>query len=95
MADRLAFPPKTVVAIKALACELPREHGIPVSRLSAAEIRRAAVERGLVAAIGTTTVWRWLSEDAIRPWHHRNWIFPRDPDFARGAARVLDLYEGR
>jgi len=36
-----------------------------------------------------------LSEDAIRPWCHRNWIFPRDPDFARKAARVLDLYEGR
>ena len=84
-----------MVAIKALACELPHEHGIPVSRLSTAEIRRAAVERGLVAAIGATTVWRWLSEDAIRPWCHRNWIFPRDPDFARKAARVLDLYEGR
>lgn len=84
-----------MVAIKALACELPHEHGIPVSRLSTAEIRRAAVERGLVAEIGATTVWRWLSEDAIRPWCHRNWIFPRDPDFARKAARVLDLYEGR
>jgi hypothetical protein len=23
---------------------------------------------------------------------HRSWIFPRDPDFAAKAARVLDLY---
>jgi hypothetical protein len=30
-----------------------------------------------------------------RPWSHRSWIFPRDPDFERKAARVLDLYEGR
>ena len=30
--------------------------------------------------------------DAIKPWQHRSWIFPRDPDFATKAARVLDLY---
>jgi hypothetical protein len=58
------------------------------------EIRREAIRRGLVASIGETTLWRWLSEDAIRPWHHRSWIFPRDPDFANKASRVLDLYEG-
>jgi hypothetical protein len=84
-----------VIAIKALACELPHQQGLPLSRLSSAEICRAAVARGLVAAIGATTVWRWLSEDAIRPWSHRSWIFPRDPDFARKAGRVLDLYAGR
>jgi hypothetical protein len=78
-----------------LACELPAEHGLPLSRLSTSEICRAAVERGVVAAIGETTVWRWLSEDAIRPWYHRCWIFPRDPDFARKAGRVLDLYQRR
>jgi len=37
-------------------------------------------------------VGRWLSADAIKPWQHRSWIFPRDPDFAAKAARVLDLY---
>ena len=29
------------------------------------------------------TVWRWLSEDAIRPWNYRSWIFPRDPSSQR------------
>ena len=29
-----------------------------------------------------------------KPWQHRPWIFPRDPDFAVKAARVLDLYAG-
>jgi hypothetical protein len=48
-----------------------------------------------VACIGETTLWRWLTQDAIRPWSHRSWIFPRDPDFQCKAARVLDLYEGR
>jgi hypothetical protein len=34
-----------------------------------------------------------LHEDAVRPWFHRSWIFPRDPDFATKAGRILDLYE--
>jgi DDE superfamily endonuclease len=59
-----------------------------------AEIKQEAIRRGLVASIGEATIWRWLSEDAIRPWHHRSWIFPRDPNFANKAGRVLDLYEG-
>jgi DDE superfamily endonuclease len=41
------------------------------------------------------TVWRWLCQDAIKPWQHRSWIFPRDPDFAVKAGRILDLYAGR
>jgi len=45
-----------------------------------------------VAAISGTTIWRWLATDAIRPWSHRSWIFPRAPDFEARAARVLDLY---
>jgi hypothetical protein len=40
-----------------------------------------------------TTLWRWLHEDAIRPWQHRCWIFPRAPDFAFKAGRILDLYQ--
>jgi hypothetical protein len=52
------------------------------------------IRRGLVASISDTTIWRWLDEDAIKPWTHRSWIFPRDPDFGPKAARVLDLYAG-
>lgn len=95
MGDQPTFPPEVVIAVKALACELPYQHGIPVSQLSTSEIQRAVIEQGLVASIGRATVWRWLSEDAIRPWCHRSWIFPRDPDFQQKAARILDLYEGR
>jgi len=40
-------------------------------------------------------VWRYLAEDAIRPWQWRSWIFPRDPNFAEKAGRELDLYERR
>ncbi len=81
--------------IKALACELPHELGLPLSRFSIPELKREVLRRGLVASVGETTLWRWLSEDAIRPWRHRSWIFPRDPDFVDKAGRVLDLYAGR
>jgi len=80
--------------IKALACELPSTLGLPFSRLSCADITREAIRRGLVASISGRTVWRWLDADAIRPWLHRSWIFPRDPRFAEKAGTVLDLYQG-
>jgi hypothetical protein len=81
-----------VVAVKALACELPRRLGVPLSRLHVPEIATEVITRGIVAEISGTTIWRWLSEDAIRPWRQRSWIFPRDPDFEVKAGRVLDLY---
>lgn len=84
-----------VVQIKALACELPATRGLPLSRLSTADVAEEARRCGLVATISDTTVWRWLHEDAIRPWQHRCWIFPRDPRFAEKAGRILDLYAGQ
>jgi hypothetical protein len=93
--DRRPFPPSVVVAVKALACELPHQHGLPLSRLNVPDIRREAIRRGIVASIGETTIWRWLADDAIRPYKHRSWIFPRAPDFQQKAGRVLDLYAGR
>lgn len=87
------LPPDVVVAIKALACELPAVSGVPLSRWQCPDLARAAVEQGIVASISGTTIWRWLSRDAIKPWQHRSWIFPRDPAFAVKAGRVLDLYQ--
>jgi hypothetical protein len=94
--DRVApgpFPPELVVQVKALACELPAQHQTPLSRWSVGELTRHVCEQGLVAQLSQTTVWRWLQQDAIRPWQHRCWIFPRDPDFAHKAGRILDLYQ--
>jgi len=89
-----AFPPRVIVAVKSLACEPPSNAGLPLSRYSIAELKGEILRRGLVASIGETTLWRWLDEDAIRPWRHRSWIFPRDPDFEAKAGRILDLYAG-
>jgi len=84
-----------VVEVKALACEWPARHAVPLARWSLAELRREVVAQGLVAQISGATLWRWLSQDALRPWRYRSWIFPRDPQFALKAGRILDLYGRR
>jgi len=83
-----------VVQVKALACELPADTGLPLSRFSRRDLSREVIARGIVAQISGATIWRWLDQDAIRPWQHRSWIFPRDPQFEPKAGRVLDLYQG-
>jgi hypothetical protein len=88
---RVVFPPEEVAEVKAIACDLPRSHELPLSRFSRVELHRLVIERGVTEA-SASTIWRWLHEDAIKPWQTRCWIFPRDPDFAVKAARALDLY---
>src|SRR5512132_1539161 len=88
-----AFPAAVVAYAKAVACELPRTRGVPLSRWSLVELRAELLASGLVSEVSTTTLWRWLAEDPIRPWRHRSWIFPRDPAFAAKAGVVLDLYQ--
>jgi len=90
-----AFPPNVVVEVKRIACERPMDAGVPLARWSLPDLHREVLTRGLVATISGTTLWRWLDADAIRPWRHRSWLFPRDPRFAELAGPVLDLYAGR
>ena len=78
-----------------LACELPANSEVPLAHWSSSELAAEVVTRGICEQISGVTVWRWLSEDAIKPWQHRSWIFPRDPDFTAKAGRILDLYGGR
>ncbi len=89
------FPAVAAAEVKAMACALPAETGVPLARWSCAELAAEAVNRAVVAAVSASTVRRWLREDAIKPWQYRSWIFPRDPDFAVKAGRVLDLYDRR
>jgi hypothetical protein len=89
--DRVVFPPQEVAEVKVIACELPIRHDLPLSRFSRTELHRLVIERGVTEA-SASTIWRWLHDDAIKPWQTRSWIFPRDPNFAEKAGRALDLY---
>lgn len=86
------FTPVQAAEIKALACQLPVRAGAPLSRWSCPDLAACAVSQGITSAISASSVRRILAADAIRPWQYRSWLFPRDPDFAARAGRVLDLY---
>ncbi|MFI5784056.1 IS630 family transposase [Nocardia sp. NPDC051570] len=87
------FTPVQRAEIKALACQLPAETGVPLSRWSSGELAAEAINRGVAKTISASTVRRILAEDALKPWQYRSWVFIRDPDFTTKAARVLDLYQ--
>jgi transposase len=87
-----SFTPVQVAAVKALACRPPEARGVPLSRWSCTDLAAQAVAEGIAASVSTSTVRRWLGEDAIKPWQYQSWIFITDPNFAVKAARVLDLY---
>lgn len=78
--------------VKALARQLPAETGAPLSRWATPELAREAVARGIVPFLPTSTERRRLTQDALKPWQHRFWIFITDPDFRTKAEQVLDLY---
>ena len=46
--------------VKALACELPHQHGLPLSRLSRQDLVQEVARRGLVASLSSRTIRRWL-----------------------------------
>ena len=81
------FTAVQVAQVKAMACTPPADNGLPLSRWSCPELARQAVSDGICASISPSTVRRWLSEDALKPWQYQSWIFITDPDFAaQGAA---------
>jgi transposase len=86
------FTPVQVAEVKALACQLPAEAEVPLSRWSCQDLACEAVARGLVPAISASTIRRILATDTLKPWQYQSWIFIRDPNFAAKAGRVLDLY---
>jgi transposase len=87
------FSARAVAEVKALACEPPAGSGKPLARWTCPELARQAAAAGILASVSASTVRRWLASDAIKPWQHRSWIFPRDPYFALKGGRALDLYQ--
>jgi transposase len=84
------FDATVVAEIRAMACELPADSDTPLAKWSCPHLAAEAVNRGIVGSVSASIVRRWLASDAIKPWQHRSWIFPRDPDFAAKAAHVFE-----
>lgn len=86
------FTAVQVAGVKAAACQPPQASGLPLSRWSCPELAAQVISSGICESISASTVRRWLSQDALKPWQYQSWIFRSDPNFAAKAARVLDLY---
>jgi len=86
------FTALQITEVKALACQLPAETGVPLSRWSCPELAAELTTRGITDSISASTVRRWLAQDALKPWQYHSWVFITDPDFRAKAQRVLDLY---
>ncbi|MEV6649475.1 helix-turn-helix domain-containing protein [Streptomyces sp. NPDC051219] len=80
--------PVQVAEAKALACRLPAETGVPLSRCSCQELAAELIARGITDTVSASTVRRQLREDALNPWQYRSWIFIRDPDLDDLPARL-------
>lgn len=80
--------------MKAIACETVAETGQPLSRQSLADLTRR-INESFRVPMSRSTIWRVLHEEAIKPWQHESWLYPRDPHFAEKAGPILELYAGR
>ena len=85
------FPAWMRALVIAIACELPSQRGLPLSRHFASSIRQVLGSEGV--AMSLRTVQRILAKDCLKPWRYRSWIHPRDPQFVAKAKVILGLYE--
>lgn len=92
-AGRRLSPPVAVLQVKAWACARPCEIGKPLARFSVRDLLHQAWAHEL--RFSYSTLWRLLHQDALRPWFHRQWLFPQDPQLVAKATPVLELYHGR
>ena len=80
----------------ALACSLPRESQVPLSRWSRTSIARAIslkLKQMGGPAPSPRTVGRWLKAERIRPWRYHSWQHVHDLEsFLLRARPVLEAY---
>ncbi|WP_433171669.1 IS630 family transposase [Actinoallomurus sp. CA-150999] len=83
--------PLQQATVKALACQLPAETGVPLARWSSSDLATEAITRGHrpgdLGLERPTDPGRRHSQAVAAP------VFIRDPDFQTKAARILDLYQ--
>jgi transposase len=88
------FSSEARAQVTALACSLPRSHGVPLSHWSRADLARHAVTVPTLPPISARTIGRWLTAEQIRPWRYHSWQHIQNPEtFLQRARPVLRLYE--
>jgi transposase len=67
--------------------------GVPAARWSMSELAHYMVAVGLVVAVASSTIWRWLKVDCLKPWRYHFWQHCVAPNFLTRATAVVRLYE--
>jgi transposase len=81
------------VQVTAIACSLPKQEHVPLSRWSRAELARHVAQDPALAHISASTVGRWLKAERLRPWRYHAWQHIHDPvSFLQRARPVLQAY---
>lgn len=78
--------------VTAIACSKPTDLDVPLARWSCSDIAAHLVTLGIVVSIATSTVWRWLKSERIKPWRFHAWMHCIDDNFVAKATPVLRLY---
>jgi hypothetical protein len=79
--------------VTALACSLPRQCQVPLSRWSRAELARRIAQDPSCPPISASTVGRRILAERIRPWRYHAWQHIHDPHvFLERAHPVLEAY---
>jgi hypothetical protein len=90
---RGVFPPQVRAQVTALACSLPRQQQVPLSRWSRAELARRVAQDPSLPPISASTVGRWLKAERLHPWRYHAWQHIHDPVvFLQRARPVLQAY---
>ena len=93
MEPRGVFPPQVRVQVTAIACSLPRQHQVPLSHWSRAEVARYVAQDRALPPISASTVGRWLKADRLRPWRYHAWQHIHNAEtFLQRARPVLEAY---
>lgn len=78
--------------VTAPACSKPMDFDVALARWSCSDITAQLITLGIVVSIATSTVWRWLKSEQIKPWRIHAWMHRIDENFVAKAAPVLNLY---
>ena len=93
MGHRGVFPPQVRAQVTAIACSLPKQCQVPLSRWSRAELARRVAQDPTLPPISASTVGRWLKAERLRPWRYHAWQHIHDPVvFLQRARPVLEAY---
>src|SRR5207237_4699838 len=87
------FPPQVRAQVTAIACSLPKQCQVPLSRWSRAALARRVAQDRSLPPISASTVGRWLKADRLCPWRYHAWQHIHDPvAFLQRARPVLEAY---